>query len=135
MVFTAQDTALIGLAGVIVGGIFGNRYAIDRDRRNEWNTLISPIRITLLRIKNGGVLAPLPPDWTITVLLIRERLCCLRRRAFDSAIESYKQNKDTYHRNRKPDGMGGFMDGDTTAEDRAAISHVANDLLGFLKQR
>ena len=133
MVFTTQDVALIGLIGVFIGGIAGNRLAIGRDRRREFNALIDPIRSDLIRIQmhaSNGLKGP----WVITFPLIREQLSFWKRRGFDRAIEHYKQCKDTYHRNRirfKVDGP----DSPDTIKDAEAVKYSAGYLLNYLKRR
>ena len=122
-VFIAIGSSLLtGLIGLLVG----HRLAIGRDRRREFNVLVDPVRDLVLCQKI--------PD-RIQILKIRERLTRRKRKGFDRAIEVYKQSKSTYTRNRKPDGMGGFLDGDKSAEDRLVISHAVNDLLRYLKPR
>jgi hypothetical protein len=64
----------------------------------------------------------------ITFSLIREKLPRWKRRGFERAIENYKESK--IYKNREPDGMGGFLDG-----DNSDIVHAVNDLLKYLKPR
>jgi hypothetical protein len=124
----------LNLACALIGFLIGNWLAIGRDRRAEFKELVKDIHADLVSIKiNPNNI--LHGAWIITFALIREKLPFWQRKGFDRAVEAYKQSKSTYSSNRKPDGMGGFMDGETSAEDRAAISHAAADLLKYLKPR
>ena len=113
--------------GVLIGYLVGNRLAIDRDRRREFNALIEPIRADLLGIRNHPG-SGLKGAWMITFTLIRERLPFWKRKDFDIAIENYKKSKGADNQER--DTMGGF-----TYKDTEMIVHAVNDLLRFLKPR
>lgn len=130
----SYESLLFGLITALIGYIIGNRLAIGRDRRKEFNDLINPIRTDLLSIKIFPA-NNLRGMWIITLSLIREKLPVWKRKGFDRAIEAYKQSKSEYSRNRKSDGMGGFVDGEKSAENKSAISHAADNLLKYLKPR
>jgi hypothetical protein len=115
------------LVGALIGYLLSNRLAISRDKRREFNDLISPIRRELLGIRNNPR-SNLTGAWMITFSLIREKLPRWKRRGFERAIENYKESK--IYKNREPDGMGGFLDG-----DNSDIVHAVNDLLKYLKPR
>lgn len=132
---TPTEIIELNLACALIGFVLGNRLAIDRDRRNEWNTLIGPHRKRLLTIIKNLSNFSLAGSWEVDSVLIGEYFPRRKRLAFDKAIEAYKQSQSTYSRNRKPDGGGCFVDGEKSAEDRVAISHAANDLLKFLKPK
>ena len=112
---------LLGLATALIGYLIVNWLTIGRDRRREFNALIDPVRRDLIVRKIPSF---------IDIKLIREKLPRRRRSGFDRVVEAYKKSRDEYNRNRKSDGMGGFVDG-----DRSAISHTADDLLKYLKPR
>lgn len=115
------DSALFGLVTALIGFFVGNRLAIGRDKRRELKALIDPVM--------RGLIARRIPNF-IDIRLIRESLSVWERRRFDRAVESYKQSWDNYNRARKPDGMGGFNDG-----DRSAIACAADRFLRYLKSR
>lgn len=50
-------TFIWGVATFFVGHVIGHRSAVKRDKRKEYNSLVSPVRVELLRqveaIKNG----------------------------------------------------------------------------------
>ena len=117
------------LISAIVGYFIGSRLAIVRDKRKEFNALVDPMRHSLLFIRSQPSYY-LKGTWEITFMLIREKLPFWKRKGFDKAIEAYKKSKEKYYNSRKPDGMGGFIDG-----DRSAISHAADSLLKYLKPR
>ena len=110
--------------GVLIGYLVGNRLAIDRDRRREYNNLIEPIRITLLNARNHPTSNFKEPIY----ILVREKLPFWKRKGFDRAVENYKKSKSDD--NRDPDGMGGF-----SYKDTESIVHAINDLLGYVKPR
>ena len=120
-------TILLNLMSALIGFWVGNRLAIDRDKRLEFNKLIEPIRRDLWGIRENPS-SDLRGAWGVTMKLIRERLPIWKRKAFDRAIENYKNSKG--ENNRIPNGRGGFSYKDTTQ-----IVHAANNLLKFLKPR
>src|SRR5208337_4981111 len=105
----------------------GNRLAIDRDRRHEFNSLIDPLRHDLLGMRNYPS-SNLKGTWMISCTLIREKLPFWKRKGFDRAIENYKKSKGD--ENLDPNGSGGF-----SYKDPARIVLAVNDLLKFLKPR
>jgi hypothetical protein len=115
------------LVGALIGYLVSNRLAIGRNKRREFNDLISPIRRELLGIRNNSH-SKLTGAWMITFSLIHDKLPRWKRRGFERAIQHYKESKS--YENLKPDGMGGFLDG-----DNSDIVHAINDLLKYLKPR
>lgn len=118
---------ILGLVWGLIGFLIGNRLAIGRDRRHEFNRLIDPVRHDLLGMRNCPT-SNLKGSWMITFTLIREKLPFWKRKGFDRAIENYKKSRSD--ENRDPNGMGGF-----SYKDSAKIVHAVNDILRFVKPR
>ena len=112
-------TEIIGLnvVSLLIGYFIGNRLVIDRDRRREFNALVGPVRIFLLK-----QMFPTDIDFT----LIREKLPRWKRRGFDLAVERYKKSKG-------PDNQKENNFGEVLYDDTSLIIHTTNDLLKFLK--
>jgi len=121
------ESIALNLLLFFAGFFIGNRLAIGRDKRREFNSLIDPIRTSLLITKNRPN-NRLPDNYLITFELIRERLHSWQRRGFDRAVEAYKESKGDG--NRGHDDMGGFV-----YKDKALIVHAAEALLKYLKPR
>ncbi|MCX5804169.1 MAG: hypothetical protein NTU69_11680 [Proteobacteria bacterium] len=109
----------------LIGFLIGNRFALDRDKRKEFNNLIEPLRHDLIGIKNHPN-SKIQGGWMITVALIREKLPIRKRKGFDKAVENY--NKSKSDENIERDNMGGF-----TYKDTTRIVDAANELLRYLK--
>jgi hypothetical protein len=89
----------------LVGFLIGNRFALNRDKRKEFNNLIEPLRHDLIGVKNypnSGIKG----SWMITVALIREKLPIWKRKGFDKAVENF--NKSKSEENIERDNLGGF---------------------------
>jgi len=121
------EVCLFGLATALIGYLAGNWLSIDRDKRNEFNELVTPIRHDLLSIKNQPT-ANIRGNWMITFQDIREMLPRWKRKGFDIAVENYKKSKG--ENNMERDSMGGFF-----YKDPSLISHAADNLLKYLKPR
>lgn len=121
------ENPAFGLVWGLIGFFIGNRFAIDRDRRKEFNSLIDPLRHDLLGVRNCPS-SSIKGTWMIAFTLIREKLPFWKRKGFDRAVENYKKSKSD--ENRIPDGMGGF-----NYRDTASIVHAANSLLKYLKPK
>ena len=119
-------TLLFGFACTLFGYFVGNRLAIGRDKRREFNALIDPVRSSLIgeRSHPGGFKTPSD----ITFLKISESLPFWKRRRFDRAVKAYKNSKGS--ENKEKDGMGGF-----SWIDESIIVHAVDNLLSYLKPR
>ena len=123
-IFTHPLFAIIwGLFGFLIG----NRFALERDKRKEFNNLIEPLRHDLIGVKNHPN-SVIRGSWMITVKLIREKLPIWKRKGFDKAVTNYIMSKS--EENRIPDNMGGF-----TYKYTARIANTANSFLRYLKPK
>lgn len=111
----------------LIGFLTGNRFALNRDKRKEFNNLIEPLRHDLIGVRNNPS-SGIRGSWMITATLIREKLPKRKRKGFDRVVENY--NKSKSEENRIPDQMGGF-----TYKDTAQIVHAANNFLRYLKPK
>lgn len=125
--FIRENTVAVSLVSFLLGLLLGNRLAIGRDKRKEFNDLINSIRADLLSIKMHPE-NNLRGTWIITLTLIREKLPFWKRRGFDVAVENYKKSKGD--ENQNSDMVGGF-----NYKDTSLISHAADNLLKYLKPR
>ncbi len=125
--FLTESVALSLITG-LVGYLIGNRLAIDRDKRREFNDLVDPIRRDLFSVRNCPSSSNLRGAYLITFSLICDKLPFWKRRGFDRAVKNYEKSKSD--ENRNPDGMGGFSYKNT---DR--IIRAVNDLLKYLKPK
>jgi hypothetical protein len=116
-----------GLVWGLIGFLIGNRFALDRDKRKEFNNLIGPLRHDLIGVKNHPN-SKIQGSWMITVALIREKLPIWKRKGFDKAIKNY--NKSRSDENMERDNMGGF-----TYKDTTRIVDAANEFLRYLKPK
>jgi hypothetical protein len=116
-----------GFVWGLIGFLIGNRFALDRDKRKEFNNLIEPLRHDLICVRNHPS-SEIKGCWMITATLIREKLPIWKRKGFDRVVENY--NKSKSEENRILDHMGGF-----TYKDKARIVHAANSFLRYLKPK
>ncbi len=123
---STPEVLLFGFATSLGGFLLGNRLAIGRDRRKEFNELIDSIRFSLMaeRDNPGGFKSP---D-KVTLLKIREYLWRWQRKGFSRVVKKYEESKGTD--NRESDKGGGFF-----YKDKRMISHAVDDLLKFLEPR
>lgn len=96
---------LSGLLGVLVGGLIGHWLALGRDKRREFNEVVDPVRLSLLKaredLKKGHAWrAFASPD----IDRVRIVLKSSKREALDQALTRYW---NAYRDAHKPDGMGG----------------------------
>ena len=129
VMFSTETAAAFSLISALVRYLVGNRLAIDRDKRREFNDLINPIRRELLGVKNYPA-SNLTGTWGITLSLISEKLPFWKRKAFNHAIESYKNSKGTENINMNVDGAGGW-----SYKDTEWIVRAVNDLLKIFQPR
>ena len=125
----STESLLFGLATALIGYLIGNWLAIGRDKRHEYNALISPIRSELLGVRNNPG-SNLTGAWEITFALICEKLPFWKRKGFNRAVESYNKSKSSENINRNIDDMGGW-----SYKDTEWIVHAVNDLLKYLKPK
>jgi hypothetical protein len=116
-----------GFVWGLIGFLIGNRFALNRDKRKEFNNLIKPLRHDLIGVRNHPS-SGISGSWMITATLIREKLPIWKRKGFDRVVEDYNKSKSDV--NRIPDHMGGF-----TYKDTARIVHAANSFLRYLKPK
>jgi hypothetical protein len=116
-----------GVVWGLIGFLIGNRFALNRDKRKEFNNLIEPLRHDLIGVKNHPN-SKIQESWMITVALIREKLPIWKRKGFDKAIKNY--NKSRSDENMERDNMGGF-----TYKDTTRIVDAANEFLRYLKPK
>ncbi|MDY0297464.1 MAG: hypothetical protein RB296_09115 [Acidobacteriota bacterium] len=121
------ENIAFSLIGVLVGYLIGNRLAIGRDRRKEFNILVDPIRISLLGEKHN-INRNQTAFNSARIELIREELPFWKRRRFDEAVKNYRNSKSA--ENRDSDGTGGF-----TYRDFDKIKNAIDGLLKYLKRK
>jgi hypothetical protein len=115
----------VGLVTGLIGLLIGNRMAIGRDRRKEFNSLIEPIRILLLRERERPTPYSTIPD-KIDFAVLRDRLTLRKRRAFDRALENYQKSKS--EENQVRDQLGSVF-----YKDETLIIHSIEELLKIIK--
>ena len=78
---------ITGLLGVFVGAIIGNRLAIGRDKRKEFNALADPIRLKLnAQIENNGkAFSASKEDLTI----LKDHISFLKKGKYEKAKNEY----------------------------------------------
>lgn len=130
---TPTEIIELNIACTLIGFLLGNRLAIVRDRRKEWNEITSPVRIALLSIKNGSFI-DLPGDWEMTFRLIGEEICLLRRPCLRRAVEEYKKSRSEENQNRYNPETGQVENG-APYKDPEWIERAAKDLLKYLKPK
>ena len=126
---TSTEIAAFNVISLLVGFFVGNRLAIGRDKRREFNSLINLIRCELLNMKITPT-SSLSGAWMITFTLIHEKLPFWKRKGFNRAVENYKKSKSNENVNINIDGMGGW-----SYKNPERIVHAVNDLLKYLKPK
>ena len=111
-------TALLGL-------LIGNRLAIGRDRRKEFNALAEPIRILLLREKERPNLSRAAPN-KIDLAVLRERLPFWKRRRFDRALQNYQKSKGKENLERDQYGSASY-------KNQSLVIHGIDALLRIIR--
>jgi len=118
---------IFGIVWGLIGFLIGNRFAINRDKRKEFNDLIEPLRHDLIGVKNNPG-SSIMGSWMITVTLIREKLPLWKRKGFDRAVDNFNSSKSEGNIIR--DGYGSFEYKDTTR-----VIDAANEFLKYLKPK
>lgn len=114
-----------GFVWGLIGFLIGNRFALNRDKRKEFNNLIEPLRHDLIGVRNHPS-SGIKGSWMITVTLIREKLPIWKRKGFEKAVENYKKSKS--EENIIRDNCGGF-----SYKDTEQIVDAINGFLKYLK--
>lgn len=117
---------IFGFICGLIGFFIGNRLALGRDKRKEFNKIIEPIRTILLTEKINLGYAPGIKD--IDILKLREELAFWKRSRFDIAVKEYKRSKS--NENMEKDDMGGF-----SFKNTEMLIHTINNLLTFTKRK
>jgi len=123
------DNALITIGVSLVTGLIGllvgNRLAIGRDRRKEFNSLAEPIWDLLFREKERPTPYNAIPH-KVDFGLFRERLPFWKRRAFDRALQNYQKSKNEQNWERDQYGSVYY-------KDKTLIIHTIEALLKIIK--
>ena len=88
--FIQDFNETVSLLTFCLGALFGNRLAIARDRRKEFNAAAGPIRKYLLAEINGGALGGRPPS-NMEMDDFIYRLSWIKRRRF---LKAYKEQQE-----------------------------------------
>lgn len=88
----------VGVVGVLVGVIIGNRLALRRDKRREYNAIAEPL---FERLENQILVAKkgqFPPDCNSlevsSFVILREKIPKRKRENFDRALNRYQKAKN-----------------------------------------
>ena len=121
------DFNAISLIAFLAGLFLGNRLAIDRDKRREWNDLIEPVRVMLFTERE--IISPMSERISGYMLFkIRERLPGRKRRPFDLAVQQYQESASE-------NNIAQLSWGVMTYRDEQAVIHAIESLLSFLAPR
>ena len=122
------EPILYNLMSALIGFFTGNRLAIDRDRRREFNDLVNPIRLLVLEEREKPTSRSISPT-NIEFALVREKLFIIKRKSFDRAVVNYKKSKGADNQEQSQ------TSGQPHYKDTTIIVHAIDDLLKFLKPR
>ena len=122
----AENAEVISIVGFLAGALVGNRIAIGRDKRNEFNTIVGPIRIRLVEALDSPNSASGCPT-SVEVDRLDFYLGCFARRRFSAAIENYQK---CCEEQRRQDSFGQLH-----YEDFEAIRASINVILSAIKLR
>ena len=114
---------IIALAGVVLGVFIGDRLAIRRDRRNEFNALVEPVHDLVYR-------RGMPDDLTISKISNR---FFLRRVCFSRAVEAYQKSQSEENRNTYVPGIG--LPNGGVYKDPNLVERSVKRLLKYLEPR
>ena len=89
---------LTGLLGVLIGLFLGNRLALGRDKRKEFNEIANPLfenlenqRLTILLDRNY------PPQANglteKSFIMLKRKLSKYKHKSFDKAVKNYEESK------------------------------------------
>ena len=116
------------LATGLIGLLVGNRLAIGRDKRKEFNALAERITIVLLNARRS-----LSPDaeWPdeVNIHFFREALPFWRRRRFDAALCRYNQAHSDDNTTTEDEY------GDISYKDTNLVAHCIDRLLKFTRKK
>ena len=115
------------LATGLIGLLVGNRLAIGRDKRKEFNAIAE--RITIVLVKARESLSP-SDEWPnkMDIHFFREALPFWRRRCFDAALCAYRQTGGD-------DNTTEDEYGDISYKDTTIVAHRIDRLLKLTKKR
>lgn len=119
---TIASSLLTGLIGLFVG----NRLAIGRDRRKEFNAVAERIGFTLLKLKEQPSPCANWPD-EADMFLLRTMLPAWHRCRFDDALNEFKR---VHHQNSQQDAIGSSI-----YENIAPIVNALEQLMTFVKRK
>ena len=86
---------ITGLLGVFVGGLVGNRLALGRDRRKEFNELADPIRASLRsQISTSGKSRYVTQK---DLEIFGDHIPYLKKRSYIQAVDDYNSVHDKCH--------------------------------------
>ena len=117
---------LLNSLSFLVGIFIGNRVAIGRDKRKEFNDAVTPVRAQLISMRDN----PTPYHSILSgaeIDFIQHYMLPLRRWRFGNAIKRHARQRD--------EQMRQYADGQAFFEDGAAIARSAAEILGHLKLR
>lgn len=134
-----------GIVSGLIGFLIGNRFAIDRDKRKEFNNLIEPLRRELIGVRNNpessikdrfplGRKKYFPKknnpgsSSVVTFTLIHEKIPFWKRKDFNRAVGNYINSKSEENITRYENAVPGF-------KDRARVIDAANELLKYLRNK
>lgn len=124
-VFT-NNAELIAIVGFLAGTLVGNYFSIERDRRKEFNEIVSPVYFKM----KSQIEAKLHYAEDFDATVIEHHLPWYQRRSFRHRAERYKQSKNgvsEYHPNT----------GEVTIDEAAKSKMLksASDVLYYLRPR
>jgi hypothetical protein len=117
----------VSLVTGLIGLLVGNRMAIGRDKRKEFNAIAEPIRIILLQEREKLSSCSAIPN-KVDLVLFRERLPFWKRGAFDRALQNYQKSKS--EENLVRDQYGSVF-----YKNRPLVIHNIDSLLKITKIR
>ena len=121
-----DDRVIFGLLGMLVGTIFGHRLAIFRDKRQEYNNCIQPVRKSLLKVLDN----PLGDKFKdVEFDDVRNILSNSKRKKLDKLIARYHDNSSKYL------GKFDYDEQVTIGSDIPLIKELIEDIRNSLKPK